>query len=181
VYTSWTRCEQSGLLAVCRSRCHAALTMVSPSRSVIGRGANAISSAGILTWASATEAPSSHNIPHQSCRDITSSVADGGLLGPMQRPKRNLYFGPAAPHCVWHGERTDWKDGRLISGSRQVAQSHLPAAPPEKWSQFFNPRDLGSEWFLGDFWSSKAIISRPEAGTPTLPPRTISLALSSRP
>lgn len=48
-------------------------------------------------------------------------------------------------------------------------------------SQFFNPSDLGSDRFLGDCLSSKAIISRPEAGMPTLPPRTISLALSARP
>jgi hypothetical protein len=101
VYTSWTRCEQSGLLPVCRSRSHAALTIVSPPRSVIGRGANAVSCAGVLTWAGATEAPSSHNIPNQSCRDIMSSVADGDLARLPQQPMRNLYFGPVAPH--WGG------------------------------------------------------------------------------
>ncbi len=42
-------------------------------------------------------------------------------------------------------------------------------------------RDTGSDSFFGDFLSNRKISSRPEAGTPTLPSRTISLALRLRP
>jgi len=41
--------------------------------------------------------------------------------------------------------------------------------------------DTGSDWFFGDTLSSNATNSRPEAGTLTLPWRTISLALRLRP
>ncbi len=41
--------------------------------------------------------------------------------------------------------------------------------------------DTGSDSFFGDFRSNKETSSRPEAGTPTLPSRTISLALRLRP
>jgi hypothetical protein len=42
-------------------------------------------------------------------------------------------------------------------------------------------RDAGSDSFFGDFLSHKETSSRPEAGTPTLPSRTISLAVRFRP
>ncbi len=41
--------------------------------------------------------------------------------------------------------------------------------------------DTGSDSFLGDCLSNSETNSRPEAGVPTLPWRTISLALRSRP
>ena len=41
--------------------------------------------------------------------------------------------------------------------------------------------DTGSDSFFGDFLSNGEINSRPEGGTPTLPSRTISLALRLRP
>jgi hypothetical protein len=163
--------------------------MVLPSRTVIGRGPNAGSCAGILTWASATEASSSHNVPNQSCRDIMSSVADGDLARLPQRPKRNpvLRSSGASLGVV---RRENLLEGLIVLVASLLKlrgtgdtkpQSHLSAALPEEGSQFFYPSDLGSDRFLGDCLSSKAIISRPEAGTPTLPPRTISLALSARP
>src|SRR5882762_2796226 len=42
-------------------------------------------------------------------------------------------------------------------------------------------RDTGSDSFFGDFLSSKKTSSRPEAGTPTLPSRTLSFAVRFRP
>src|SRR5258708_10519565 len=41
--------------------------------------------------------------------------------------------------------------------------------------------DTGSDSFFGDFLSNKETSSRPEAGMPTLPSRTISLAVGLRP
>jgi len=64
----------------------------------------------------------------------------------------------------------------LRSSGDTEPQTICSPATTGEMSQFFNPSDLGSDRFLGDCLSGKAIISRPEAGTPTLPPRTISLA-----
>ncbi len=115
-----------------------------------------------------------------------SSVADGDLARLPKRPMRNLYFGPVAPH--WGGATRGLigRIDRLTCLAPEIAvqwwhQAAKPDAPPENWSQFFNPSDLGLDRFLGDCLSSKAINSRPEADTPTLPPRTISLALRARP
>jgi hypothetical protein len=47
----------------------------------------------------------SDKIAHQSGFAIAFSVADGDLARLLQRPKRNLYFGPAVSNWVWHGER----------------------------------------------------------------------------
>ncbi len=49
------------------------------------------------------------------------------------------------------------------------------------FARAYSCSDLGSDSFFGDFLFNKEINSRPEAGTPTLPSRTISLALRSRP
>jgi len=58
----------------------------------------------------------------------------------------------------------------------------------ERWSSAglfvevpYSLSDTGSDSFLGDRLSNKATNSRPEEGIPTLPWRTISLALRSRP
>jgi len=55
--------------------------------------------------------------------------------------------------------------------------------PARRWSCWatYSCNDLGSDSFFGDTLSSNATNSRPEAGTLTLPWRTISLALSLRP
>ena len=65
--------------------------------------------------------------------------------------------------------------------------SDLSVANPEISSQLvaclaaYSFSDTGSDSFLGDCLSNKEINSRPEAGMPALPWRTISLALMSRP
>src|SRR5215469_16688843 len=46
---------------------------------------------------------------------------------------------------------------------------------------FYSFNETGSDRFFGDCLFSRATSSRPDAGTPTLPSRTICLALSSRP
>ena len=62
----------------------------------------------------------------------------------------------------------------------------VPIPIPEALLRRLRPRlyslsDTGSDSFLGDCLSNKEINSWPEAGMPTLPWRTISLALRSRP
>ena len=106
-----------------------------------------------------------------------------GMVGPNGLPATLRAIKEAV--MVNHGYPHNFGiTGSIRARSRESSSCCISASsvrlPAIEWKHY-SFSDTGSDSFFGDFLSSREINSRPEAGTPTLPSRTICLALRARP